>query len=259
MISEMSEEYYGAVKKIIAEYEKEEKWAKCSKMASRYIIIYRGNTRSDELIFARNLYLRKIKDEKILADLLKQAANKGNDYKAAKQIYIEHLKAHPDFTLEYKIQRELAKLAEQEKRLRMQKNLEKINALIKESGRRFVVPKEGIITDTRNGLMWCMLDSEMELGKCMDYESALEYVAGLRTGGYQDWRLPTPEELTAIYKNQPFFPSLATKWYWSAAHYKVYAEEWRMIVAVVTSEKTTGSEKLQKDSFQCGVVRAVRP
>ena len=259
LISDMSEEYYIALKKEITEYEKQEKWAKCSKLASRYINIYRGNKQSDELIGFRNLYLRKMRDEKIFANLLKKTESQGNDYEAAKQIYIEHLKAYPNFSVEYKIQRELAKLAEQEKLLRIKKNKEKINALIKESAGRFITKKEGVITDTRSGLMWCMLDSDLELGQCTDYESAIEYVADLRTGGYQDWRLPTAEELTAVYKRKPFFPSLRTKWYWSSAYYKVYTEGWRMIVDVVTSEKETEFEKVPKDSFQCGSVRSVRP
>ena len=35
-------------------------------------------------------------------------------------------------------------------------------------------------------------------GKVMDWDSAMEYAKNLRLGGYNDWRLPTIEELKEI-------------------------------------------------------------
>lgn len=66
----------------------------------------------------------------------------------------------------------------------------------------------GTITDTKTGLMWTKKDSYADLGKCLEWDAAKNYVTGLRIGGHNDWRLPTNLEMLGIYEqakdNTPF-------------------------------------------------------
>ncbi|MCG3174734.1 MAG: hypothetical protein GMKNLPBB_03014 [Myxococcota bacterium] len=68
----------------------------------------------------------------------------------------------------------------------------------KKSDGRFANNGDGTVTDSNTGLMWAHKDSYAELGKCLNWADSKKYVAGLRTGGYSDWRLPTMAELKGI-------------------------------------------------------------
>jgi hypothetical protein len=123
-------------------------------------------------------------------------------------------------------------------------------------GGRFVVDQGEVATDQRTGLMWCLLDSHSERGQCLNYRSAVQYVKGLRHGGYSNWRLPTSGELAGIYKNSPFFPSSGAEWYWTSESFaKGYHEE----ANIVTSKQETTFKKQSVSTDDCGAVRAVRP
>lgn len=93
---------------------------------------------------------------------------------------------------------------------------------------------DGTITDPDSGLMWAKTDSYGDLGKCLNWFQAREYIKNLRTGGYDDWRMPTLRELFGIYDdtqenvkgwdNDPDqkmaldekFSDGAAYWYWSS-------------------------------------------
>ena len=98
---------------------------------------------------------------------------------------------------------------------------------------RYVDHRDGTITDTKTGLMWTQKDSYADLGKCLDWNDSKNYVSRLNTGGHSDWRLPTVNELTAIYEESkmlmaydnnastplhldPTFASGGAYWYWSS-------------------------------------------
>jgi len=156
--------------------------------------------------------------------------------------------------------RELAKIQSEKDRIarikkqKMQQE-QKMMALLNQAGGRFKT-SGGTVTDLNTGLTWTLLDSHLDLGKCLEYRSAKTYVSGLKTGGYSNWRLPTGSELAGIYKNKPFFPSSGARWYWSSeAFWKGYHETAKI---VTTTQETTykSEQKRQKD---CGAVRAVRP
>lgn len=49
--------------------------------------------------------------------------------------------------------------------------------------------------DPATGLMWSKSDN----GADVDWDQAVLYSRNLRLGGYSDWRLPTIEELAALY------------------------------------------------------------
>ncbi len=57
----------------------------------------------------------------------------------------------------------------------------------------------GIILDTANHLMWTKKDSYADLHRCVDWREAKEYVGDLKTGGFDDWRMPTAKELLTLY------------------------------------------------------------
>jgi hypothetical protein len=130
---------------------------------------------------------------------------------------------------------------------------EKIRNQVKDSDGIYIENQDGTVTDVRTGLMWCSLDSDFYIGKCLQYGDAMNYVNNLKTGGYRDWRLPTCKELAGIYKKKPFFPSSSAKWYWTCVIYGKY-------IAVVTTEREIGwrESKIEYDRG-CGSVRAVRP
>jgi hypothetical protein len=114
-----------------------------------------------------------------------------------------------------------------------------------------------VVIDQRTGLMWGLLDSHLERGQCLNYRSAVQYVKGLRYGGYSDWRLPTSGELAGIYKNSPFFPFTGTDWYWTS---ESFAKGYHVEANIVTSKQETVFEKQSVNTdAACGAVRAVRP
>lgn len=259
LVLDMAEEYYMFFNEEINTCENQEDWEKCFQLCSTYINIYPKYKRTDEISSLRDSFLIKLRDEKTFAKLIKSAEQKGTDYQAARLIYLNYLKSHPDTTLKDKIIDELAKLKEQARLLRLQNETEKIVALLKETDGRFVDNQDGTVTDKKTGLMWCIVDSLLELQGCLNFESAVKYVKGLKTGGYQDWRLPTEIELASIYKKEPFFPLRKAKWYWTSNTYARYSDGWQKMVHIVSSERETDWSKEQIDSRECGAVHAVRP
>ncbi len=95
---------------------------------------------------------------------------------------------------------------------------------------RYIDKGNGVIEDIRTGLMWTKKDSYADLGECLNWNASERYVAGLRPGGYSDWRLPTVEELQGIYEESksnktytgsnirldPIFAPGGAWWYWSS-------------------------------------------
>jgi hypothetical protein len=61
--------------------------------------------------------------------------------------------------------------------------------------RRFIAYDDGMVLDTKTDLLWAAKDD----GKGMDEQDAKSYFENYRGGGYTDWRMPTADELEAIY------------------------------------------------------------
>ena len=60
---------------------------------------------------------------------------------------------------------------------------------------RFIAYDNGTVKDTKTGLMWAAKDG----GKAIDEADLKTYFENYRAGGYDDWRMPTIDELEEIY------------------------------------------------------------
>lgn len=259
LLSELGDAYYITLKDELTQCEKEKAFEKCIRLADTFIKFYPEDNRSDELKKIQKQYRQRLREEMVLAELRKKSQENGSDYEAAKQIFINYLNLNPNSPLKSSIQDELRQLEKKFQNAKMSALLERNIGLLKTTGGRFVVRKENIVTDTHTNLMWTMWDSTYSDTGCMDYETAHQYVSGLRTGGYSDWRIPAPKELVRLYKTEPFFPLSNAEWYWTSLNFKSYRDGWIQMVDVITVENNKDYQRKQIDSRRCGAVRAVRP
>jgi len=67
---------------------------------------------------------------------------------------------------------------------------------------RFVDNGDETVIDHEMGLMWKKTDSMSDLKKWVNYQEAVDYARELRENkfaGYDDWRLPTKDEMLSLY------------------------------------------------------------
>lgn len=148
---------------------------------------------------------------------------------------------------------EQKKRQEKERRNKIEK---KLLVQLKQSNQRFVSNGDGTITDTMTGRMWCLVDSFLDLNKCIDYNYAISYVKNLATGNYRDWQLPSAGELGQLYQARPFLPIDSAKWYWS---FGIYDSSFKKMARIVKSKRGGVFRNEYKEISLCGAVRAVRP
>lgn len=138
--------------------------------------------------------------------------------------------------------------------LRLQRERQRIISSISRSG-RFSNNGNSTVTDRQTGLTWTMLDSLTETNQCLTFESAVNYVNQLNTGGQSTWRLPTVKELSDILKTQPAFPvSPRSKWFWTS---ETYWHGWNKNIYILTSKGPGNWEKVSVGVKECGSVLAV--
>lgn len=65
---------------------------------------------------------------------------------------------------------------------------------------RYIKMDNGVVKDTKTGLMWTQKDSYVDLGRSLSWNECNQYVKKLSTGDYSDWRIPTIAELLTIYE-----------------------------------------------------------
>jgi hypothetical protein len=62
---------------------------------------------------------------------------------------------------------------------------------------RFIAYSDGTVLDTGTNLMWAAKDD----GNGVNWTDARRYCENFRGGGYEDWRMPTKNELVGLYKS----------------------------------------------------------
>ncbi len=257
LIANMSGEYYIYIQHALKSYEAEKNWSACAALCENYIQLY-DNSYADKLRAQLEDYKKNIKEDEVFAALENREKQYGDDYASALQMYHEYLSAYPDTPLKPRIDKQIAKLEDLKSAKEIQHIKAEMRELLKKSGGRYVEKKDGVVLDTKTGMMWTLIDSDAARGgNCLTYEAAQKYVKSLDTGGYTDWRLPTPDELMEIYKTAPFFPDLKTNWYWTSKYYSSYSDGWHKIVEAVSSQSDKNGT-IRKDAMECGDVRAVR-
>jgi hypothetical protein len=259
LLSDLSDVYYISLMDELSRCESAKTWTKCIQLSETFINTYPDDIRSSELETLRKKYRRKYREEMIFNELKSNANEKGPDYKAAKKIFISYLKLNPDSSLKDRIQQEIILLEKTEKDAEKREKLINIEDQINQTGGRFVIENKDVVFDKNTKLMWTLWDSnDSATINCLDYETARQYVSELKTGGYDDWRIPTPKELTVLYQTTPFFPLKNSEWYWTSESFKSYSDQWVQMVDIISTDPgKTGRQRI--DSRRCGAVRAVRP
>ncbi|MEW5737004.1 MAG: DUF1566 domain-containing protein [Thermodesulfobacteriota bacterium] len=260
MISDMSEEYYQALRKEMEAAAAQERYQDAIALVDRYCRIY-DNARAQEMLEQKNRYTTQLKESIIYQGLVQKADALGTDHDAAMAVYNDFVAVHPGTSVQKKIDERLAELQAKKEAARLAAARDKIRSQASGTGGRFVEDREGTLKDTKTGLVWTMLDAKQETQTCADYFAARKYVGKLNTGGYKDWRLPTPQELKAVYKNSPAFPGAGNpdEWYWTSRSFRAWRDRWISVVEVVTAGAGTSAAEDSRDSYECGNVRAVRP
>ena len=258
LINEMSGEYFIYVTKQLEVFNAAQKWEDGFNLCRKYIEIY-DNSNADRLKQLLPDLEEKIRGEKIFAGLVEKAAAKESDYTAALQIFKEYLEAYPDTTVVDKIQKEIVRLNDLIIAQTMDKAAQDMRIQLAKTGGRFIERTKGVVVDTKTGLMWELMDSlAARSSECLTYDESKNYIKNLKTGGFTDWRLPTPGELSGIYTMSPAFPSTGKKSYWTSENFSGYSDGWHVMVDTVTSEDSNHWEIVKKDALECGAVRAVR-
>jgi outer membrane protein assembly factor BamD (BamD/ComL family) len=175
-----------------------------------------------------------------------------DDLKQERQISLRRQQiAAKKQTDQARIQRLQQEQAERERRvIKMQAVMESKLA----DSSRYRANGDGTFTDLSTGLNWAILDSYQELGGCLTYEKAIDYIKSLRHGGHRGWRLPTANELAAIIKKTPYFPHSGAKWYWSA---ETAVKGYHSVANIVTAEHQPIFKRQQRAVTECGSVRAI--
>jgi len=258
-LSKMSQEYYYYIENKILENENRRDYDACLVLSQRYIDIYPGTENADTLTRYQKLCKHEKQDAEALQHIEKRADALGDDYPRMIKLYDEYLKAHPQSHARKAAEQQIAKVKALAGQQRLKTATDQIKQRLSKLRKRFIVQRDGTFRDARSGLTWCLLDSTTMLNRCLDFAQAKQFVAGLKIGGHTDWRLPTKEELTELYRQKPAFPSSSgSSWYWTSQTHMKYVGRWMIEVDVVTTETKAAKEVENKASWHCGDVRAVR-
>lgn len=112
--------------------------------------------------------------------------------------------------------------------------------------KRFIVSEDGIVQDNNSGLSWASKDN----GANITWADAKTYCQNYSAGGYNDWRMPTSNELATLYGNRE----------------KISGKDYSQAIDVITptisitapyvwsSEKRTGNKSITF-SFNYGTIK----
>lgn len=147
------------------------------------------------------------------------------------------------------------KLVDKEKRVTLYKKLE-TNQSYKIKYQLINIPKDiRIYTTTINDLMW--EDTKHAKNTPLTWEEATDYCNFLRIGEFEDWRLPTIEELDFLYTkhNDKIYNGFSESFYWSQTTTQSDSKIWQYSEV---KEFTTGKKRKPVVEIDTGIVRCVR-
>ncbi|RJQ70185.1 MAG: DUF4388 domain-containing protein [Desulfobacteraceae bacterium] len=151
-----------------------------------------------------------------------------------------------------RVRREKEKQAQQQVRVRQLRG--ELEQQLSDS-QRYRVNGDGSFIDQTTGLSWALLDSYQELGGCLNFHAAQQYIQSLPPPPNGAWRLPTASDLAKLYKQSPFYPSSGAEWYWTS---EAYVRGYHSVADVVTTKHETVFQREYRRQDECGAVRAVR-
>ncbi len=257
LIAHMEEEFYVYLERQIVEGKKSENWQECILLSQKFIDAYPKSKHTDNLKRFQAKCQEKIHTSAEFDRLVQQANRHGQDWRSALIVFSDYLKAYPNTLAKEKIEKQIKRLNDVLEVERRSAAVKEIATLLAASDSRFIV-SNGTFKDKKTGLTWSLLDSQAELNECLAYNEAVSYVDTLKTGGHDDWRLASPAEVSGLYKKKPFFPSVSGQWYWTSKSIKRYVEQWIIDVEVIMPNEAGDLKQIQKESWECGTVRAVR-
>jgi|FLOH01.1.fsa_nt_gi hypothetical protein len=85
---------------------------------------------------------------------------------------------------------------------------------VKSGDKRYLDHGDGTITDTKTGLMWMKKDSYLHSGHWLSWFEIHDYIKKLNDEGfaqYNDWQLPSTDELKTLYEPEKVNSSQAGK------------------------------------------------
>lgn len=90
----------------------------------------------------------------------------------------------------------------------------KIKSAVASRDGRFIAYFNGTVSDTRTNLMWAAKDN----GRDINWADAKSYCENYRGGSYTDWRMPTQDELAALYTSGAHENKikLTNNWVWAS-------------------------------------------
>tara|TARA_B100000315_G_scaffold13212_1_gene12471 strand:+ start:309 stop:965 length:657 start_codon:yes stop_codon:yes gene_type:complete len=143
---------------------------------------------------------------------------------------------------------------------------------------RFKDNEDGTVTDLEEGLMWQQQDSYQEKKQWINWVEARGYVRKKnenKFAGYEDWRLPTRQELLTLYEEDksipwpyywttnevhidPIFGYTSCCFWTSEAHKDIYAWHVNFIRGKAYPSIKQGVKNMAAGSASLSVVRPVR-
>lgn len=260
-IANLADPYAAFVKRRIATAVKNENWQDCVTLGTQFRTLYADHPLSKELARLMPVFQKNRHDQTDYVNLMTAVDKKGSDIAAARKLLADYLRMNPEVYTRKRIQ---AKIDAYDQRIRaahLGDAARLATQRLQGFGRRFDVHGNGTFTDKDHHRMWALLDSNADIGNCMDYTAAKAYVKGLRTGGYKDWRLPTPRELVGLFSGKQAFPLPAdsTTRYWTDKAYRRYVQGWTSDVTVVPAGDPSNDGLPKEDARACESVWATRP
>jgi hypothetical protein len=257
IIKAVEPKYYQNVIVDLQQCEKKQDWHQCITLCSRFIDVYRDSNAALDLKQKRDNYQISLQNAAVLEKLMARAGGAEAHPDAIRSVFEAFIRESPNSPAASLVREKLATINQQLDRQEADREIEKLQRMMKDKNGRFTIKKTDTFQDKKTGLTWTLLDSRLSTGQCMAYEDARQAANRMKLGGYTDWRLPNARELIGLYAGADAFKGASSAWYWSSDSFKRYSAGWITLVDVVTPEPQPSVRK--QNANTCGWFRAVRP